>query len=252
LLSCIQARIRNVKARQLDNWIGMIPLATDTTPLYPAAIVAGKSPDYSWGTELLHVQDLVSVNCDRDIVEGVGCDQNVFQDVRTVGHTNDTVLSGANSVVTRFPMIAKKPWTPVLTGSSGSMTDPDHYTTRSGTYRIIGHTLYFDCYLNVNDVDMLGGVVTITGMPVGVFPPLVNASGVPVACACVPFAIQLPTEHATVYAQVAGGTNAISLFRYNPTGGGALNALTNAEFTNTSRITVSGSFLINMVNNITP
>jgi len=252
LQSCIQSRIRNVKTRQTGDYITMGIAPRPTTTAAPAGIVCGKHTDYAWGTELAHVQDLVCVDVNRDIVEEVGCDQNVFEDVRTTGHANDTSLSGASSVVTRFPMAVKKTWTPVLTGSTGSMTDPDHYTTRGGTYHVVGNTLFFDCYINVNDVDMLSGTVSITGIPVGVFPPLVNASGVPVACACIPFAIQLPTANTSVYAQVTTGTNTISLFRYNPTGGGALNALTDAEFTNTSRITVSGSFLINMVNNITP
>jgi hypothetical protein len=103
LQSCIQSRIRNVKVRQTDAWKTMVPDA-GTTPPVPAAIVLGKSDDYDWATNLTHVQDLVSVDCKIDIVEGAGCDDNVFEDVRTTGNTSATFLSGPHTVVTRFPM----------------------------------------------------------------------------------------------------------------------------------------------------
>jgi len=109
LQSCIQSRVRNVKARQLDNWDGLVPLATDTTPLYPAACVVGKSADYTWGTELAHVHTLVSVNCDRDIVDTATCKDNFFELVRTVGNNNPTSVVGPGSRVTRFPSGAQDP-----------------------------------------------------------------------------------------------------------------------------------------------
>jgi hypothetical protein len=245
LQSCTQARIRNVKVRQTENDRNLgVPPRPNTT-VSPAGIVLGKSDDYTWATDLTHVQDLVCVDVNRDIVEGAGCDMNVFEDVRTpkpaVGSgivLNASSLSGANSVITRFPMLAKRAWTPILHGSTGDATA---YNTREGSYHIVGNTLFFDAYIDLSALTGLGGSVTITGQ--GTAP--VNASTA-ISCAVVPFAIQLTAGNTSIHAQVVAGTNVISLWQYNPVSG-ALSALTLANFTATSRLTVSGSYKINIL-----
>ena len=233
LQSCIQPRIRNVKARQTGNY------KTLTAAPQPVAMVVGKSAEYGWATALAHVQDLVSVDCYGDIVEGADCDSNVFEDVRTTFETMNTILSGASSVVTRFPMVAKQAWTPILDGSTGNATD---YDARVGSYHIIGNTLYFDCYIDLGSLAGLSGVVSISGL--GAAP--VNAAGAPVSCVCIPSGINLAAVGGTViYGQVPNGANTISLFYGTPAG--VLSGLTQAQFTANSRINVSGSYPISLL-----
>jgi len=184
------------------------------------------------------VQDLVCVDVNRDIVEDPGCDRNVFEDVRTTGQTNASSLSGANSVITRFPMLVKRSWIPILHGSTGDATA---YNTREGSYYIVGNTLFFDGYIDLSALTGLGGSVTITGQ--GTAP--VNASTA-ISCAVVPFAISLTAGNTSIHAQVVAGTNVISLWQFNPTSS-VLSALTLANFTATSRLTVSGSYKINIL-----
>jgi hypothetical protein len=56
-------------------------------------------------------------------------------------------------------MLAKRAWIPILHGSTGDATG---YDAQEGSYHVIGNTLFFDCYINLNALTGLSGSVTIT------------------------------------------------------------------------------------------
>jgi hypothetical protein len=142
-----------------------------------------------------------------------------------------TYTPGANSLnldVTNW--VDKTAWTPVL--SFGGGTTGIAYTTQDGLYIRINNMVVF--YMNI--------LLSSKGSSVG----NCSISGLPLSATAINYATSAYFSNLTFTVQVSCGLAAsgTSLVLYSSATGGAITALTDTAFANTTNIIITGSYFV--------
>lgn len=219
--------------RQTENYVDLSTVAANQSP---TGIRVTRDTDYAHGsTECVIERNYLESAQRCRLEDGTGTGSNTWLDNIIAGtaadHTDTLVSTSANLKNT-----AALDWTPVLDGAAGDV-DGGNYGTRVGKYRVAGNLVFFECHIILTAKASLSGNVTITGLP------LSNADTFPAPCVINTQTITPPASHTTFQARVEASGAGIQLYAVNASTG-ALTALTDTEFADTSRISISGHYRV--------